>query len=204
MRILIYGDSNTWGYDPKDGSRQSGRYVNILKQRYPEHEFIECGLCGRTLCFDDPFDEDRNGTKSISMVIKSHMPLDKVIFLLGTNDAKRQFSSNVISLEKGIKSLLYKALNPENYRMWKYPVPEFIVICPPKMYPEYQAIDRTFAQFGDQGYHMLENSYPYLKKGCDSFDVHVIEHDIVASDIDAIHLDAKGHQQIADLIGEIL
>ncbi len=70
------------------------------------------------MCLDDPYDEDRNGTKMISMVLKTHAPIDVVFIMLGTNDAKRQFSTNSISLEKGIRTLLYRALNPEIYSGW--------------------------------------------------------------------------------------
>lgn len=132
MKILFYGDSNTWGYDAKDASRQKNRFTQLIKERFDEHEIIEEGLCGRTLCLDDPYDEDRNGAKMISMVLKTHAPIDVVFIMLGTNDAKRQFSTNSISLEKGIRTLLYKALNPEIYRDGSK-VPQFFVACPPKM-----------------------------------------------------------------------
>ena len=65
MKILFYGDSNTWGYDAKDASRQKNRFTQFIKQEFSQHEIIEEGLCGRTLCLDDPYDEDRNGTKMI-------------------------------------------------------------------------------------------------------------------------------------------
>lgn len=116
MKILFYGDSNTWGYDAKNASRQKNRFTQLIKESFKEHEIIESGLCGRTLCLDDPYDEDRNGAKTISMVLKTHAPIDVVFIMLGTNDAKRQFSTNSISLEKGIRTLLYRALNPEIYR----------------------------------------------------------------------------------------
>ena len=132
MRILFFGDSNTWGYDALDASRQKNRFTQLIKNTFCEHEIIEEGLCGRTLCLDDPYDEDRNGAKMISMVLKTHAPIDVVFIMLGTNDAKRQFSTNSISMEKGIRTLLYKALNPEIYRDGSK-VPKFIVVCPPKM-----------------------------------------------------------------------
>ena len=102
MKILFYGDSNTWGYDAKDASRQKNRFTQFIKQEFSQHEIIEEGLCGRTLCLDDPYDEDRNGTKMISMVLKTHAPIDVVFIMLGTNDAKRQFSTNSISLESSL------------------------------------------------------------------------------------------------------
>ena len=43
---------------------KSNRFTQFIKQEFSQHEIIEEGLCGRTLCLDDPYDEDRNGTKN--------------------------------------------------------------------------------------------------------------------------------------------
>ena len=40
--------------------------------------------------------------------IKSHLPLDILVIMLGTNDAKRMYNTNVYSLEKGMNALLDK------------------------------------------------------------------------------------------------
>ena len=32
MKILFFGDSNTWGYDAKDASRQPNRLRSLLKR----------------------------------------------------------------------------------------------------------------------------------------------------------------------------
>ena len=44
MKILFYGDSNTWGYDAKDASRQKNRFTQVIKQEFSQHEIIEEGL----------------------------------------------------------------------------------------------------------------------------------------------------------------
>lgn len=199
MKILFFGDSNTWGYKPTDKSRLENRYTQLIKHAFKEHEILEEGLCGRTMCYDDPFDADRNGIKSISMVLKTHNPIDVVFIMLGTNDAKRQFSSNAISLEKGIRALLYKALNPEVYRDVDK-VPTFIVVCPPKMHPKGLENDRIFANFGKEGFDMLQNTKPYLEKGCQDFHVEVIDTQAVAGTFDGIHMDEKGHRKVAEAL----
>lgn len=199
MRILFYGDSNTWGFNALDKSRQKNRFTRIIKERFREHEILEEGLCGRTLCQEDCYDEDRNGAKMISMVLKTHDPLDVVFIMLGTNDAKRQFSSNAINLEKGIRTLLYKATNPEVYRDGAK-MPLFFVVCPPKMNPEYIHNSRTVDNFGKLGYDMLNHSKPFLEKGCQDFNIEVIDTQAVAGIIDGIHMDASGHRQVADVL----
>lgn len=196
MKILFYGDSNTWGYNPEDKSRRMNRFTRLIQNTFKEHEIIEEGLCGRTMCFDDPFDDDRNGLKSISMILKTHAPIDVVFIMLGTNDAKRQFASNSISLEKGIRTLLYKALNPEVYKDGMK-VPKFYVVCPPKMNKEGLKNSRTLSNFGNEGYSILNNTKPYLEKGCKDFEIEVIDTQVVAGTWDGIHMDESGHAFVA-------
>ena len=45
MKILFFGDSNTWGYNAKDASRQPNRFTQLVKKAFWEHEIIEEGLC---------------------------------------------------------------------------------------------------------------------------------------------------------------
>lgn len=203
MKMLFFGDSNTWGYDAKDASRQKNRFTQLIKERFNEHEIIEEGLCGRTICLDDPYDDDRNGAKMISMVLKTHAPIDVVLIMLGTNDAKRQFSTNSISLEKGIRTLLYKALNPEIYRDGSK-VPQFFVVCPPKMNVDGLNNERTQTNFGQIGFEILNNSKPYLEKGCSGLGVDVIDTNVVAGNIDGIHMDESGHRQVADALISVI
>lgn len=203
MKILFYGDSNTWGYDAKDASRQKNRFTQMIKQAFSEHEIIEEGLCGRTLSLDDPYDEDCNGAKMISMVLKTHAPVDVVFIMLGTNDAKRQFSTNAISIEKGIRTLMYKALNPEIYRDGSN-TPQFFVVCPPKMNINGLKNERTKSNFGQNGFEILNNTKPYLEKGCSGLDVKVIDTHAVAGSLDGIHMDESGHKLVADALISVI
>ena len=54
MRILCYGDSNTWGYIPGVGTRykKEERWTGILES-LTKAEVIEEGMCGRTTVFGD-------------------------------------------------------------------------------------------------------------------------------------------------------
>mgnify|MGYP004538719989 CR=1 FL=1 len=80
-RVLCFGDSNTYGYDPV----RDGRYG--LEERYPTvlqsllgsgWSVVEEGLPGRTAVFDDPITEGMNGLRVITPILMSHAPLDTV------------------------------------------------------------------------------------------------------------------------------
>ena len=61
MRILCFGDSNTWGYTPGSGLRNPNRWTRVLKDLLPEYEIIEEGLNARKLCTLDPTEPHKNG-----------------------------------------------------------------------------------------------------------------------------------------------
>ena len=76
-RVLCYGDSNTYGYDPARDGRygEDERYPRVLQHLLgSEWAVIEEGLPGRTAVFDDPITEAMNGLKTINPVLMSWIP----------------------------------------------------------------------------------------------------------------------------------
>ena len=67
--IVCYGDSNTHGADPIDGTRhpRDVRWPGVLRTALGEgYEIIEEGLGGRTTVFDSPLAPARNGRDNLS------------------------------------------------------------------------------------------------------------------------------------------
>ncbi len=89
-RVLCFGDSNTYGYDPA----RDGRYGDDERTRWccrtcwATAGAWSRGLPGRTAVFDDPITEGMNGLRVITPILMSHAPLDTVTIMLGTNDSK--------------------------------------------------------------------------------------------------------------------
>ena len=77
MRVLCFGDSNTWGYIPGTGGRYASdvRWTGVLKQ-LTGFEVIEEGLNGRTTAFTDAVEPYRSGLDYIAPCVMSQMPLD--------------------------------------------------------------------------------------------------------------------------------
>lgn len=93
--VLCYGDSNTWGADPAGGPRfgWDDRWPGVLQQELGlGYRVIEEGLPGRNTRWDDPIERQRNGLTQLGPVLESHVPLDLVIVMLGTNDLKRRYN----------------------------------------------------------------------------------------------------------------
>ena len=84
-RVLIYGDSNTYGYDPGDffGGRylREERWTTILQKKLKDtHELIVDGMNGRQI---PDVSRDQG---YLEHLIRVNRPLDLFAVMLGTND----------------------------------------------------------------------------------------------------------------------
>lgn len=201
MRILFYGDSNTWGYDAKNECRYHKPYPTLIQESLKGDTIINASLCGRTLCHEDPYDSDRNGLRHLSMTIKMHLPLDRLAIALGINDCKRIFSTNIYNLEKGLRALLDVALNPAIYTKGMKQ-PEIWVLSPFVMNKDYHAVKKTLANFGQEGYEMSLKASEVYKGVCEMYGVHFFDTSSIctASAFDGLHIDEEGHKKIAQAL----
>jgi lysophospholipase L1-like esterase len=98
--VLCYGDSNTHGSLPMetlDDLRRLGpaeRWPGVMAAVLgPSWRVVEEGLPGRTTVHPDPIEgEHKNGLGALPVALESHVPLDLVVLMLGTNDLKARFS----------------------------------------------------------------------------------------------------------------
>ncbi len=108
-RILCYGDSNTFGYDPVTGDRYepsirwTGQLQSLLGSEYC---IIEEGCNGRTTVFTDPKEPWKNGRNYLEACLNSHKPLDMVILMLGTNDLKTIYGASPEEVAAGAETLV--------------------------------------------------------------------------------------------------
>ncbi|MDO4528942.1 MAG: GDSL-type esterase/lipase family protein, partial [Lachnospiraceae bacterium] len=94
-RILCFGDSLTWGYNPETHQRfpEEDRWTTVLQEVLGDsYKIIEEGQNGRTIAIDDPAEGEKNGLLYIGPCLESQRPLDYVIIMLGSNDCKRKFA----------------------------------------------------------------------------------------------------------------
>ena len=110
-RILAFGDSNTWGYDPATGQRydETIRWTGLLQKALRGQALIlEEGLCGRTAVFEDAERVGRNGLAALPCVLKAAVPLDAAIIMLGTNDCKQVYGASSQEITAGMALCLAK------------------------------------------------------------------------------------------------
>lgn len=107
--ILCFGDSNTYGLVPGTFKRYpyEVRWTGLLADRLgKDYHIVEEGLCGRTTIFDDRDRPARNGSEMLPALLESHMPLDMVIIMLGTNDCKSYYNATANNIGDGIIRLI--------------------------------------------------------------------------------------------------
>ena len=104
MRILCFGDSNTYGFIPNNFKRydENTRWTGLLK-KLTNYNVTEAGCNGRTCGFDN------NGSKETGyLAIKNYdtKSYDLIILSIGINDLQTQFQATENDIENGLKKLL--------------------------------------------------------------------------------------------------
>jgi lysophospholipase L1-like esterase len=142
-RILCFGDSNTWGFVPVADGAPSTRYPRA--QRWGGvvadtlgAEVIEEGLNGRTTDQPDPSHPlltgaGLDGSAFLPACLASHLPLDAVAIMLGTNDTKAAFGRNAERIATGARKLLNIVRTLDGGVGTAYPNPRMLLIAPPPL-----------------------------------------------------------------------
>lgn len=132
MRILVYGDSNTFGIGPMASLEddpiipKGQRWVDHLAAGCPEAEVIVEGLPGRTSVHDDPIEgAHKNGLTVLPAILESHRPIDLMLICLGTNDLKQRFGLRAEDVALGVRRLANAAIMSGHVR-------KLMIICPPQ------------------------------------------------------------------------
>ncbi len=197
-RILAFGDSNTWGYIPGTAERydENTRWTKLLEKKLGDgYEVVEEGLTGRTTVFDTGFDDLLNGKKALGYILKSQMPLDAAVVMLGTNDLCDHHMSRI---ELGITEIVRIIKNANAIIRTKTPVfPNGvrILLVSPLPYGETTALPKE----------MIEESRLYpetMKRVAEAMNVDFLDPSpyIKPSEIDGIHFPPESHRKLSELI----
>ncbi|MGI5459212.1 SGNH/GDSL hydrolase family protein [Streptomyces sp. CA-249302] len=140
-RVLVYGDSLTFGAVPVERVIPTTRYPRDQRwtgvlgaQLGPGYEIVEEGLGGRTTDVDDPLDPVRlNGAAHLPTILASHIPLDLVVIMLGTNDFKWYFHREPEDIALGVGRLIDICASSDRIVGTLYPAPQVLLVAPPPL-----------------------------------------------------------------------
>jgi lysophospholipase L1-like esterase len=139
-RIMCFGDSLTWGFRATESGALVERYAKELRWTGVlarvlgnSFEVLEEGLCGRTTNIDDPLDNRLNGAAYLPSTLASHLPLDLVVIMLGTNDTKVYFKRSAFEISVAISKLVDIAFKSTGGTGAVYPPPRVLLMAPPPL-----------------------------------------------------------------------
>ena len=205
-RILCYGDSNTWGYIPSGGRYdEETRWPMRLQQLLgDDYAVIEEGFNGRTCVMDDPTEGGfKSGANYLPPCLMTHNPLDVVILMLGTNDTKRRFNLTPMTIGQGMMQLVRLV---KLYGMNAAGDSPHIIIAAPSPILGNLMETRHAECFGPQAVEVSRGLVPELHRVSKLLRVDFFDASPYAevSPLDAVHLTAKGHVQLAQAMAEKL
>jgi len=200
MRILCIGDSNTWGFHPKDEQRIKKRWTKVLAELMPENEIVEEGMNGRTLLSVDPLIPERCGIAGLKMLLMSHKPIDCVVLMLGTNELKTFFECSASYIAEGVREFIKVILDPELWQ--RFNVPRLLVVSPVLIREELIINGDVFGDFDEKSVLESKLMADAISKVCNEYKVDFMNAAdyAKASIIDNIHMDEENHGKFAEAV----
>jgi lysophospholipase L1-like esterase len=198
-KIICYGDSNTFGYNPKDNSRfdENTRWTAVIQKNLgTEYEVINEGVCDRTGFVNNPKGFMYSAQRHFPKMLSKTDNIDILILAIGTNDLQFQYNISIGAVEKGLEQLINIALEKAKN----------IIIIPPVILSE-KVLKGFFSyQFDETGivkskkigriFRQIANVY-----NCGYFDINKFT---APSDIDGLHYDENSHKLIAKELFEYI
>jgi lysophospholipase L1-like esterase len=198
--IVAFGDSNTWGYDPKSATRFAPevRWTGVMQRELgPGHRVVEEGLNGRTTVFDDPIEPYRRGADYLPPCLLSHAPLDCLIIALGCNDMKKRFSVSPTDIAAGAERLIQiaraEAVGPDG-------APPAILLAAPPPIAKLTEFAEMFEGAREKSLALAERYRAVAERQRVGF----VDagHFIACSDLDGIHFEPDAHAILGRAMAE--
>ena len=198
-KIICYGDSNTFGYNPLDGSRfdKNIRWTSVLQNNLGvEYEVINEGVCDRTGFVNNPKGALYSAQKHFPEMLSKTDNIDLLIFALGTNDLQFQYNISINTIKDGLENLI---------QLTQTKVKSIIIIPPVILnkkvlegYFNYQFDETSINKSKEIGkiYKQIADKYR-----CKYFDINEFAK---PSDTDGLHYDENTHQLIANKLTDFI
>ncbi len=203
-KIVCFGDSNTYGYDPETGGRYDEktrwprRLADLLGDGY---EIFEEGQNGRTIANADPWE---GGTKCgmdyVLPMLETKRP-DLLIIMLGTNDLKLKFNLPAADIAGSLMAMLMKIKGYCEHYL-SCPDMKILIISPPAFSAPFS--ESYFAEFfgNDEMTARSKELSKWYELAAEQFRCYFLDatNNVSAGSADHLHLDPAGHAAMAELV----
>ena len=204
-RIVCFGDSLTWGYDPDHRVRfeDGDRWTQVLQiEMGDDYAVIEEGQNGRTIATDDPAEGEKNGLTYIGPCMESQSPFTLLIIMLGCNDCKRKFAYSAMDIAGEMQIMLEKV---QAYNRFRCKDAFKVLLVAPPVVAESIKDSWLGDSFGYENARKvsleLAGWYQQLAEmyGCAYLDAAQY---VQVSDTDGVHMDAENQRKLGQVIAE--
>ncbi|MES0884414.1 GDSL-type esterase/lipase family protein [Roseibium sp. SCP14] len=214
-RVLVFGDSNTWGWNPIEEGFPAGRhaddvrYGGVLDKALPNAKVVVDGFVGRRTNIDGRGEiglvdaSDFNGAKALPDSIARNMPLDLVVVMLGVNDLQDGVGRSPEEVAKAAFELAGIVQGSEKPVFTKYPAPKVLIVAPP-------ALDDTSAtplsglfKAGEEPSRQLGGLFAAEaeRTSVPFFDASQI---VTSVGVDGIHMTAENHKALGEALAPVV
>lgn len=203
IRILCYGDSNTWGYISGSDHERYGnkeRWTKILDELLGnKFEVIEEGLNSRTLISNDTRvgKEGKNGYEYLILCLDTHDPIDLVILMLGTNELKATYNRTAKEIGDILEEYFIKTILGRKSQ-FKNSYPKLLLMTPPLVNENTEYCKQGSKYVGaTQKSKELNDIYRELSK---KYNCYFQSNEGLLTGIDGVHLTKESHKKLAKLL----
>ncbi len=209
-RILVFGDSNTFGWRTTEDGKYSRHPIDktwagvLEKSLGNKYEVVIEGLGGRTTNIDGPEvsglgllpGAGMNGKKYLPAMLASQTPLDLVIIMLGTNDMQQKYNRSAADVAAGIEELAVFTKEGKWQLRSNLPSPKVLVLSPPKVdIKKGEFLRGLFANALPKSEELPLILKPRMAElGINFFDVATVVP--YGEDPDELHLSLKNHKDL--------
>lgn len=204
IRILCYGDSNTWGYiSGSDHQRYpNDRWTKVLAKILGEgFEIIEEGLNSRTLISNDlrPGKEGKNGYEYLIPCLDTHDPIDLVILMLGTNELKYTYDKTSEEIGEMLEEFFVRIILNRKSQL-KNCYPQLLIVTPPIVNENQEYCKENNKYLGATNKSKeLDGIY---KKIAQKYNCYFLSNHGLETGIDGVHLTKDSHKKLANKLAK--
>ena len=198
-KFLCYGDSNTFGFNPKNGSRfdENTRWTALLQKILgDDYEIIEEGACDRTGFVDNDKGFLFSAQRHFPKIVSKTKDIDLIILWIGSNDLQFKYDISFHHINNGLEKLILTAKSKVKK----------IILIPPVILDDTVLEGYFHFQFDETSISKSKKAGKLYKKlsqiyHCEIFDINEFTN---PSDIDGLHYDETGHKIIAEKLAEFI
>lgn len=201
IRIICYGDSNTFGFNPADGKRldKSSRWSGILGELLGEgYKVSEEGCNNRNAFFKNPDGRMQCGREYLKQCFDKHPEFDIFILALGTNDMQRFYNITPDIVTEGLNYFL-SSINTVS------PNAKTILVSPLLLNKDIlkSSFSMMFNEESIKRSIWVRELYKQFakEKGLELFDMNKYA---TPSSIDGLHFEPEQHKIIAEEISSVI